>query len=116
MRADKTVSLEKQAQSWSSEAVVPKTRPAVPSAAFDPFVESLFSGARAAPADSAAGSLSIGRLKAPVLQRAQRLYGNRASRQIVMRARALQRQCGCGGTCAKCQDEEAQRALQRSSG
>jgi len=50
-----------------------------------------------------ADALSVPRLKAPVLQRAQRLYGNQASGQIVMRARALQRHCACGGTCAKCQ-------------
>jgi hypothetical protein len=54
-------------------------------------------------------------LKAPVLQRAQRLYGNRASNQIVMRARTSQRHCACGGTCANCQEDEEQRVLQRSS-
>jgi hypothetical protein len=53
---------------------------------------------------------------AAVLQRAQRSYGNRASQQIVMRARAVQRKCDCGGSCAKCQEEEEQRVLQRSAG
>ena len=50
-----------------------------------------------------------------ILQRAQRSYGNRASQQIVMRARAIQRKCDCGGTCAKCQEEKEQRVLQRSA-
>ena len=51
-----------------------------------------------------------------ILQRSQRSYGNRASQQIVMRARAIQRKCDCGGACAKCQEEEQQqKALQRSS-
>jgi hypothetical protein len=81
----------------------------------EPLVESLFGRAPAGPPDSAAGSLSVQRLKAPVLQRAQRLYGNRASQQIVMRAKGLQRQCACGGTCPKCQEKEEQRALQRRS-
>jgi Domain of unknown function (DUF4157) len=56
-------------------------------------------------------------------RRVQRTIGNRASQQIVMRAPVVQRQCACGGTCAKCQEEEqprpvhdtAQGALQRSS-
>ena len=30
-----------------------------------------------------------------------------------MRARIAQRQCACGGTCAKCQEEEQQREIQR---
>ena len=64
------------------------------------------------PPTSAAGSVTIQSLKAPVLRRAQRLYGNRASQQIVMRARVVQRQCACGGTCAKCQEEEQQRPVQ----
>jgi hypothetical protein len=50
-----------------------------------------------------------------VLQRAQRLYGNRASQQIVMHARALQRKCACAGTGPTCQEEEQRRALQRRS-
>jgi hypothetical protein len=48
-------------------------------------------------------------------QRIQRLYGNRASQQIVMRAPAVQRQCACGGTCAKCQEKEQQRQVQRQA-
>jgi hypothetical protein len=50
-----------------------------------------------------------------VLQRAQRAYGNRASQQIVMRARAIQRKCDCGGACAKCQEEEEQKVVQRAA-
>jgi len=110
-----SASLEKDAPSRSPEAGVQQTMSGLPAAALDPFVERLFGGAPSEPPDSAAGSLSIQRLKTPVLQRAQRLYGNRASQQIVMRARVLQRQCTCGGTCPKCQEEEEQRALQRSS-
>jgi len=113
--AAETVSMEKEAPSRSSEAGVQLAVPAGPGAVFGPFVERLFGGAPAQPPDCAAGSLSVERLKAPVLRRAQRLYGNRASQQMVMRAQALQRQCACGGACAKCQEEEQQRALQRSS-
>lgn len=111
-----SVSLEKEAPSRSSEATVQQATLGVPGAVFDPFVERLFGGAPANPPDSAAGSISIQRLTTPVLQRAQRLYGNRASQRIVMRSHALQRQCACGGTCAKCQEEEELRALQRHSG
>ena len=38
---------------------------------------------------------SVQRFRAPVLQRAQRLIGNRASQQIVLRAHTVQRQCTC---------------------
>jgi hypothetical protein len=47
-------------------------------------------------------------------RRVQRTIGNRASRQIVMRSHVVQRQCPCGGTCAKCQEEEQQRQIQRA--
>jgi Domain of unknown function (DUF4157) len=50
-----------------------------------------------------------------VLERAQRSYGNRASQQIVQRATTIQRKCSCGGTCAKCQEEEEQKVVQRSA-
>lgn len=113
--AAEPVSLEKEAPSRSSKLSVERATAGIPEAAFDPFVERLFGGGSAVPLDSAAGSLSIHRLKAPVLQRAQRLYGNRATQQMVGSARVLQRQCKCGGTCAKCQEEKEQRALQRSS-
>ncbi len=115
MSAAEPVSLEKEAPTRSPESSIPQSPSAEPGSSFDPFVDRLFGGASKGPPESAAGSVNILRLKAPVLQRAQRLYGNRASQQIVMRARALQRQCNCGGTCAKCQEEEEQRALQRSS-
>jgi hypothetical protein len=115
MPAAEALSLEKEAPSRSLDSSVPQTALAEPGAAFDPFVERLFGGAPSGPPESAAGSVTIQRLKAPVLQRAQRLYGNRASQQIVMRARALQRQCNCGGTCTKCREQEEQRKLQRSS-
>jgi bacterioferritin-associated ferredoxin len=52
--------------------------------------------------------------RASAARRVQKTHGNRASQQIIMRSPILQRQCACGGTCAKCQEEE-QRALQRSS-
>jgi len=113
--AAETVSMEKEAPIRSSEPGGQLAAPALPGSVPDPFVERLFGGAPAQPPDSAIGSLSVQRLKAPVLQRAQRLYGNRASQRIVMRARILQRQCACGGACAKCQEEEEQRALQRRS-
>jgi hypothetical protein len=48
-----------------------------------------------------------------VLQRAQRSFGNRASQQIVQRG-LMQRKCNCGGTCAKCQEEEEQKLVQRA--
>ena len=106
-----SVSLEKEAPSRRSETGVQQAATAL-SGTFDPFLERLFGGAPVEPPESAAISLSVQRLKVPVLQRSQRLYGNHASQQIVMRSRALQRQCMCGGTCTKCQEEEEQRALQ----
>jgi hypothetical protein len=115
MALSESPSVERDSQSWSHEVAKTSDVCASQELGFDPFVERLVGGAPGEPPDSAAGSLSLQRLKAPVLQRAQRLYGNRASQQIVMRARVLQRQCTCGGTCAKCQQEEEQRALQRSS-
>jgi len=98
-------SLECAVPSRTSETDGPRAAPPTPSAKFEPLAEEFFG----------AESLSVPRLKAPVLQRAQRLYGNRATQKMVMRARTLQRQCPCGGTCAKCQAEEEQRALQRSA-
>ena len=115
MAAAEPLALEKETPSRSSDLIVERATAGAPEAALDPFVERLFGGGPSVPSDSAAGSLSVQRLKTPVLQRAQRLYGNRASQQIVMRASALQRQCKCGGTCTKCQEEEERRALQRSS-
>jgi hypothetical protein len=47
-------------------------------------------------------------------RRIQRTIGNRATQQVVMRAHTVQRQCACGGTCAKCQEEEQQRQVQRA--
>jgi hypothetical protein len=41
--------------------------------------------------------------------RVQKTHGNRASQGIILR------QCACGGTCPKCQEEEEQRTLQRRS-
>jgi hypothetical protein len=108
-------SVEKSPESRDQHGGATQAALAPDGAMLDPFVEGLFGGAPAGPPDSAAGSLSVQRLKAPVLQRAQRLYGNRASQQIVNRARTLQRQCACSGTCPKCHEEEEQRALQRSS-
>jgi bacterioferritin-associated ferredoxin len=113
--AAETVSLQRDAPSRSPETAGPESAPAMSGASFDPFVDRLLAGAPAEPSDSAAGSLSVQRLKAPVLQRAQRLYGNHASQQMVMRSRVLQRQCACGGTCAKCREQEEQRAVQRQS-
>jgi hypothetical protein len=109
------LSFEKEASSRGPETGGRQAVTGSAESSFDPFVERLFGGSPAEPPDSAAGSLAVGRLKTPVLQRAQRLYGNRASQHMVMRARVLQRQCACGGTCAKCQEEDAQRAIQRSS-
>jgi hypothetical protein len=86
------------------DASAPPAKSPASGATFDPFAERFFGPE----------SLSVERLRAPALQRAQRLYGNRASQHMVMRARVLQRHCACGGTCAKCQEDE-QRALQRSS-
>ena len=83
--------------------------------AYGSFVQRLFTGSPAERPDAAARSLSATSLKAPVLRRAQRSYGNRASQQIVMRARALQRKCDCGGTCTKCQEEDAQSHVQESA-
>jgi hypothetical protein len=111
--AAESLTLEKDTPTRSAEAGVQQTAPA--SSTFDPFVQRVFGSAPSDPPAAVADSLSVRRLKAPVLQRAQRLYGNRASQQIVMRARVVQRQCACGGTCAKCQEEEQQRQVQRSS-
>jgi bacterioferritin-associated ferredoxin len=44
-------------------------------------------------------------------RRIQRTVGNRASQQIVMRSHVVQRQCACGGTCAKCQEVARQRSV-----
>lgn len=57
-----------------------------------PFVEALFHGSPAQPPDDVSRSLSMASLRMPVLQRAQRTYGNRVCQQIVMRAQMLQRQ------------------------
>jgi len=112
-RAAESVSLEKEAS--SRPPVRDKPHAEATASVFDPAMEQLLPARSEALSESVAGSLSVEPLKAPVLQRAQRLYGNRASQQIVTRARILQRQCTCGGTCAICQEEEEQRALQRSS-
>jgi hypothetical protein len=114
--AAESVSVEKEAPSRGAEAGGTQGAAASPGFAFDPFVDRLFGGSPAEPPDSAAGSLAIQRLKAPLMQRAQRLYGNRASQRMVQRAGVIQRQCACGGKCPKCQDEAQKRMLQRSSG
>jgi hypothetical protein len=111
--AAESLTLEKDTPTRSAEAGVQQTAPA--SSAFDPFVQRLFGSAPSDPPAAVADSLSMQRFRAPVLQRAQRLYGNRASQQIVQRSHTIQRQCACGGTCAKCQEEEQQRQVQRSS-
>ncbi len=111
--AAEAVSLQKDTESRGPETAA---APSSPGPAYDPFVDRFFQGAPAEPPDAAARSLSKRSLQAPVLQRAQRLYGNRAAQQIVTRSRILQRKCDCGGTCLKCQDEEQQRVLQRKSG
>jgi hypothetical protein len=111
--AAESLALEKDTPARSAETGVQQT--ALASSGVDPFVQRLFGGGPSDPPDSVADSLSIQRFRAPVLQRAQRLYGNRASQQIVMRAHTVQRQCACGGTCPKCQEEEQQRQVQRSS-
>src|SRR5450759_835222 len=113
--ASEPVSLEKDTESRTRETVGNQPVVDSPIQAFNPFLDGLFHGAPAEPPDSVARYLSSPGLKAPVLQRAQRAYGNRASQQIVMRARVLQRQCTCGGTCAKCQEDEERRSVQRKS-
>ena len=115
MPAPESISLEKDAPTKGPEYSVRQPASLGPTTSFDPFVETILGGALPTPSDSVAGSLTIQRLKTPVLQRTQRLYGNRASQEIVMRARSLQRQCNCGGTCARCQEEKEQRVLQRNS-
>ena len=105
------VSPEKEAPSRSWEPGVQRAKDAAPEKAFDPYIETVVRGSSG---DSAANALSVQPLRAPVLQRAQRFYGNRASQRIMMRARRLQRQRECGSTCAKCGEEE-QHAVQRSS-
>lgn len=82
---------------------------------FDPSIDRFVLGSPADPPDAAARALSAGGPKTPILQRAQRCYGNRTSQQIVMRAHVLQRKCDCGGTCEKCQEEDEQRAVQRQA-
>ena len=61
----------------------------------------------------APGNAADSTTRSSAARRIQRTIGNRASQQIVMRARIVQRQCACGGTCAKCQEEEQQREIQR---
>src|ERR1700722_12416470 len=109
--AAESLTLEKDTPTRNVEVGVEQTARA--SSAFDPFVQRLFGSAPSGPPASVADTLSVQHFRAPVLQRAQRLYGNRASQQIVMRAHTVQRQCACGGTCAKCQEEEQQRQVQR---
>ena len=110
-----SVAVEKSVDTHAQGPTSPVAPVAAAESTLDPFVDRLFSGAPDGPPDGAARSLTVQRMTSPVLQRAQRLYGNRASQRLVMRSRALQRQCSCGGTCPKCQEEEEQRALQRSS-
>jgi hypothetical protein len=110
--AAESLTLDKDTPARCAETGVQQTAPA--SSALDPFVQRLFSSAPADPPAAVADSLSVQRFRAPVLQRAQRLYGNRASQQIVQRSHTIQRQCACGGTCPKCQEEEQQREVQRA--
>lgn len=98
--------LEKETASTGHQTHGPQPGATAPSLAFDPLVERLFHGA----ADAPARSLSTATLRTPVLQRAQRLYGNRASQQIVMRAGVLQRQCACGGVCERCRENFQRKA------
>lgn len=101
-----TVSSERDAPSRSSGQQSGSQPASVfGSASRDPIVDRLFG----------AESLSVPHLKAPVLQRAQRTYGNRASQQWAMRAGVLQRHCTCGGTCSKCREDE-KHVLQRFTG
>src|ERR1700733_2144625 len=92
------LSVEQDFESPSHETEDTSAAHASPEVRVDPVVQRLFRRAPAEPPDSAAGSLSVQRLKVPVLQRAQRLYGNHVTEQMVIRTRTLQRQCACGGT------------------
>ncbi|MBV9759644.1 MAG: DUF4157 domain-containing protein [Acidobacteriaceae bacterium] len=93
MGAPEIVSFEEEIAFRNPAKAVSPEQFTIPESGHDPTVDRFFG----------ASALSVPHLKAPVLQRAQRLYGNQASGQIVMRARALQRRCACGGTCEKCQ-------------
>lgn len=110
--ASESVSVEKDADSRAHATLA-----ASPSAVHDstPLVASRVLTAADESPHAAAQLISQTGPNPSVLQRAQRSYGNRASQQIVLRARAIQRKCDCGGTCTKCQEEEEQRTVQRSS-
>jgi hypothetical protein len=110
-----SIAVEKSVDTHAPAPASPLQPAATVDSSFDPLVDGLFAGAPDEPPDAAARTLTVQRMTSRVLQRAQRLYGNRASQRFVMRSRALQRQCACGGMCPKCQEEEEQRALQRSS-
>jgi len=58
-----------------------------------PFVQRIFRGFPAKPPESIAAALTAPHLGAPVLQRAQRFYGNRVCQPIVQHASVLQRKC-----------------------
>ena len=51
---------------------------------------------------------------ASAARRVQETHGNRFVQRL-MSAQPPQRQCACGGSCAKCQEEKERRVLQRSS-
>src|SRR5579859_4371467 len=102
------VSTHKEAESRERAVAVPGRE-----AGFDPLADRVLGGSPAP--DAAARSLKFSGLSSPILQRAQRLYGNRASQQMVQRDRVLQRQCACGGTCDKCRQGEERSVLQRKA-
>ena len=82
----------KDSESGAGERPARETRNAQPGPLYDPVVERLGQSRSAAPVS----------LTPRVLRLAQRAYGNQSSQRIVMRARAAQRECDCGGACPKC--------------
>lgn len=117
-----STSFERETQSAASETIshTAAIRPSSDTSV-DSFVAGLFAGVPGAPSGTAARLLSQPGLKIPVMQFAQRTCGNQALQRLVLRARALQRQCDCDGTCPKCRnsasttEEERRRLLQRQS-
>lgn len=108
-----TASLEKNSESHHRET---PGKPAVLASFGDPFhavADRMLLGPTDPP-DVTIRSLRAPALRVPVLQHAQRAWGNHASQQIVQRACGLQRQCACGGTCPKCRENEQRPLLQRS--
>jgi hypothetical protein len=114
------VAADKQSDSRGPGAVESQAAGVPPAFAYELHAEHMFASDPAESASSAANALSLPGLVAPILQRAQRNFGNRSAQRMVTRSRVAQRHCACGGKCADCQnkklaDEEDERLVHRKS-